>query len=442
MKSIRVLVALICLTSVLCVYTSTKTRNINLSVANTFHAKMSLLIGVIDDATVKLADFAQVLKNDFSFSGQFQVELQTFKKAPSKKEIKSFFTKGYMLAVFVNSANNDSAIEWRIYDTMQANMVQGKKYKKRGSELRGWAHNCADAMWPLLTGQQSFFSSKIAFCKEAKTKTGALVRNICVADYDGSNQHVLVDMPTVNIAPRWNGDTNKPLLFYSEYTNTNVRLMTVDMNKKRTVASDFDGINMLPAFSQDGKAVVYCASRGDGSCQLYWYQKGKLQRLTHNNGNNVSPTFANNDQYVYFCSDYQTGNPQIYRGDMRNGGIKRITKGGYCTSPRYCAQRQQLVYTKMVHGTMQVYIYDCNKKTYSQLTTDVGNKHECAWSPCGNYLMFSIERRGKSRLALLNLLTNSRQYVTGGNDNCTYPAWSPCYSTFPSHGASPASCPA
>lgn len=261
--------------------------------------------------------------------------------------------------------------------------------------------------------------------------TGARVRYIYVADYDGSDPQVLVDMPTITVAPRWNGDIRNPLLFYSEYTNTNVRLMVVDMHKKRKIASNFDGINMLPAFSQDGKSVVYCASRGDGCCQLYRYQKGELQRLTHNYGNNISPVLADNGQRVYFCSDFQTGNPQIFVSDLQTGLTKRITKGGYCTSPAYCPKREQLAYTKMVNRTMQIYVYDCQKKTHRQLTQDAGNKHECTWSPCGNYILFSLEQGGNGRIAILNLLTNERRYLTTAQSHCCYPAWSPIYRQFP-----------
>ncbi len=424
-----------CISIVSFAYSRSK-KNIDISVSTAQHTKMSIVIGVIDDTKTELIEVANILKNNFSFSGQFDVSVQLFAKCPHKKTIKKLFTQGYLLAVFITSVDNGKAIEWRIYDTMQATMVQGKKYTKRGVLLRGWAYNCADVMWPFLTGQDGLFSSKIAYCKEVKTQTGSLLQHICVADYDGSNEEVLVAMPTVSIAPRWNRDTSKPLLCYSEYTNTNVRLMSVDMHRKRTVASDFDGINMLPAFSQDGKVVVYCASRGDGSCQLYSYKKGKLQRLTHNGGNNVSPTFADNDKHVYFCSDFKAGQPQIYVGDLCSGSIKLITRGGYCTSPSYCAKRRQLAYTKMVKGTMQLYLYDCQKKRHTQLTADVGNKHECSWSPCGNYLLFSIERgsveRGaKSRLAIWSFLANDWRFLTEKHARCSYPAWSPCYSHYP-----------
>ena len=85
---------------------------------------------------------------------------------------------------------------------------------------------------------------------------------------------------------------HRPFLFYSENTNANMRMMAVDMHKKKVIASNFDGLNMLPAFSPDGKAVVYCATRGSGNCQLYHWSHKTLKKLTHNTGNNFASGFC------------------------------------------------------------------------------------------------------------------------------------------------------
>ena len=85
----------------------------------------------------------------------------------------------------------------------------------------------------------------------------------------------------------------------------------------------------------------------------------------------------------------------------------------------------------MVYGLMQLYVYDSKTKKHRQLTTDAGNKQECAWSPCGNYILFAVDYAYKSRIAFLNLLTQERRFLTAADKSCCYPAWSPCYSQFP-----------
>ncbi len=284
------------------------------------------------------------------------------------------------------------------------------------------------------------FSTKIAFAQTTKGPKNKSIKHIYVADYDGSHKELLIDTPTINVAPRWNADQNNPLLFYSEYTNTNVRLMVSDIQKRRKPVTNADGVTMLPAFTKNGKKVVYCSSRGDGNCQLYFYKKGKLRRVAFKDkktgkslldGNNISPTISADGKTIYFCSDFQTGRPQIYAYHIRNRKLERLTTGGYCASPNYSEKRNAIAYAKIVSGTMQLFIYDLAHKTHTQITHDSGNKEECSWSPCGNYLVFSVENRDKSRIAMHNLLTKKRSYLTAQSSYCCYPAWSSYYAEFP-----------
>lgn len=395
---------------------------------------MNLLIGLVGEPKDQLASVAQVIKQDLSYEQQFAITLLYFHNEPSKKTIKQLHKQGYDLALFINAAQSHSLIsgfEWRLYDTVQNAMLAGKRCGLHMQGFDACGHAIADASWYVLTGQPGFFSTKIAFCKDVPLSKGKVVKHICIADYDGSHEQIIVNVPTINIAPRWNGEQQKPLLFYSEYTNTNVRLMTVTMDRKRKIASNFDGINMLPTFSSDGSKMVYCASRGDGSCQLYYYKRGTFKRLTLNDGNNISPSISSDGSVIYFCSDFQTGKPLIYRYLVDTGELVAITYDGYCTSPSYCERRSQVAYTKMINGIMQIMVYDEKTKKHTQLTADEGNKEECSWSACGNYLVFSIEKQNKSRIVTLNMITQQRRYITCAQENCSYPNWSPAYAFYP-----------
>ena len=408
---------------------SDASQAINISVAPSRYEKLTVLLGLMGDCSPELLEIAALIKKDLEFTNQFEVTVRTVNEMHAKKEITQLSQEGFAMALFMNAAG-DNAIQWRVYDTEQVQMLKGEKYTKRGSVTRGWAHNVADSIWPVITGEPGFFSTKIAYCKDVRQPKKRKVKHVCVADYDGSNEQVLVNAPTVNIAPRWNNDTNNPLLFYSDYTNSNVRLIAVNMKKQRKIASNFDGINMLPAFSDDGKRVVYCASKGKGNCQLYFYENSQVKQITKNNGNNVSPTFAGNKNKILFCSDFQTGLPQVYCYDIKTQDLERVTDGGYCASPCYCQSNEKLVYSKKINGVMQLVVYDSAKKEHAQVTFDDGHKEECSWSPCGNFLLYSVEKGAKSRIAQLNVATREARYLTPESTMCTYPAWSPMYDQF------------
>lgn len=413
-------------------YLSTTMYGAQLEVKAVAHEKMSLVVCALG-ASSEIIDVAQTIAADFSFSGQCVVTVQKWhKKKVTQESIKHLYDQGYALALFVNKKKK-KYIEWRLYDTMddQLNMLAGKRYNKKGTQPRGWAHTIADAVWPLITGEKSFFSSKLAYCIDGLNEQKKRITKVCIADFDGSHPQIIVDVPTISIAPRWNNDLLNPLLFYSEHTNKNLRLMVVDMNKRRHVASNFDGINMLPAFSADGKRVVYCASRGDGECHIYLYDKNTFKKLTNNNGNNVSPTLSSNGSILYFCSDFQTGHPQIYALNIDNNALERLTTGGYCASPSYSGASHKVVYCKIVQGTAQLFVYDCSTKKHAQLTTDSGNKEECTWSPCGNYIVFSHQKGKKNVIAMLNVLTGERKILIDNQLVCSYPTWSPLYDLYP-----------
>lgn len=404
---------------------------VNMNVQANVHKKMPLLICWLAEHRSSIEPLMPVIKRDFMFSNQLEVQLKQVAAKPSSQDIRNLFTQGYSLVLFVTQGPHDS-IEWRLFDTLKGTMIEGKRCIKRSDCAHGWAHQVADSVWPTVTGQGPFFTSKIAYCKQIDAGQGRRIKQVWIADYDGNNEQILVDVPTITVAPRWNYDMTRPLLFYSEYTNDNIRLMscTVDTAKKRSIASNFDGINMLPAFSREGKKVAYCASHGKGMCQLYYGENGNFRQITHNAGNNISPSLFDDGSALIFCSDFQTGKPQIYQYTVESELIERITDGGYCASPSYCGKRHQIAYGKVDHGVMQLYLYDVACKTHVRLTDDAGSKEEYSWSPCGNYILFSVEQAGKSRVAVLNLLTKERKYITPEGSHCSYPAWSPLYSTY------------
>ena len=339
--------------------------------------------------------FLSVFKNDLSFNGQCSVSVSALDRVPDRAIFEYLTKEGYPLTLTIEKKGSDM-IDWRLYDSGLGQMVQGKAHPRNNHSIRAWAHKLTDAVWPELTGQEGFFSTKIAYSKSVTLpRKKGNCRYICIADYDGSNEQFLVTTPTINIGSRWNKDAKNPLLFYSEYTNKNVRLVSVDMKKRRHIASNFDGINMLPTFTGDGKRVIYCASRADGNCHLYQYEQKELKLLLGGNGNYVSPSISADGSHMYLCADYETGKPAIYRYDFDTQKMTRITEHGSAMAPCYSSTVRKVAYTKFVKGVVQVFCYDEITGKHTQLTTDKTNKDEVSWSPCGNYLLFPLIRAAR-----------------------------------------------
>jgi TolB protein len=416
----------------LCTFIHTH-ATVDIAVSGAQQTQMPIAIISLNAKNTELQEIANIIKKDLQFTDQFNPSIKQFnitkKQKLSRKNIQQLSTDGIPLALCLHSTTPDN-IEWRLYDTMQCTMIYGNKYSKNNPVARIAAHAIADSTRKVLTGHDGFFLSRLTYCKESKNNHGHTIRKVYISDFDGSNEELLVDIATICIAPRWHAQ--EPLISYSEYTNTNMRLMTVAMDKSREPFSTLDGINMLMSISPSGNIKAYCASRGSGSSQIYLlHNNNNLKRCTQNSGNNTSPIFIDED-HLCLCSDFQTGSPQIYIGNITTGHLQRITHGGYCTSPHYCPVTKKIVYHKMISGVMQIMMYDCLTKMHTQLTTSPGNKYDASFSPDGTQLLFThAVPRKNNQLCSFNLLTNTTKRLSTDLVEYSYPHWSPCYKNFP-----------
>jgi TolB protein len=394
MKLPVMLIALFLFMSVWC--------DLDLKVAAKSTQAIPLHIHYISNNDQDMSAIAAYLQRCFTFTKQFAVATKAVEKLPTKKEVKLLKTNENVLLLVV-LAPTKYGYEWHLYDTMSGTVLGAQRCKKQGEIERASAYAIADQLWPLLTSHEGFFSTKLAYCKKVADKQ---VKHIYIADFDGSYEQGIVETPTINIAPRWNHDRKRPLLFYSDYTPTNVRL------------------NMVTK-------LVYCASRGDGCCQIYYFDKDTFKNITHNQGNNISPSLSADGKLVFFCSDFESKSPQLYVYNLVTELTQRLTNGGYAVSPRYSAKANQLAYAQRVDGIMQIFTYDVATKMHQQLTFDPLNKQEAAWSPCGNWLIYAAGKQGKSRIAMLNRHSKEQVYLTKIGQDCSYPDWSPRYNQFP-----------
>ncbi len=370
------------------------------------HAKMPIALQIERSYQA----LAQALQRDLQMTQQFTL---IFAHAPAAA------SAPFMLKV----VPAEHTLHWQLIDQQQKQVMASGAVPAKGMPATQ-AHRIANQVWKALTGNEGFFLSKIAFCKEQKGPKGRTLKHIYIVDANGAAQMPLVQTPTINIAPRWHNE--RPLLFYSEFADANVRLMYVDMKKKRHVACNFDGVNMLPAFSHDGK-VVFSSSKGQGASQLYYLADGKLQQLTKNGGNNFSPTLSADGATLYFCSDYQQRGPALFCFDMRTKQLDRIPDSCPSESPSCSDVHGLVAYCKRVKGVMQVCVYDPKDKTSRQLTFDAAIKQGVSWSPCGQYVVYSQQKGAQSELVMMQVDAQRSWTLLSCREKISFPSWSPSF---------------
>ncbi|MBA3954207.1 hypothetical protein H0X48_02730 [Candidatus Dependentiae bacterium] len=400
---------------------------------------MKLLLGVINP-TQELAQVAQELKKALERSKQFSVLIEEFGQLSKTQDIKALSTKGYSLAVFINAAPGGQAIQWRLYDTLDATMIKGKEALKQGNLVRGWAYAVADELWPELTQQQGSFGTKIAYTKRKQRMHGKMANTVYMCDADGSHEAELLSLPGTYVGLYWHNDPDIARLFCSEFTRFNVRLIGITPHQPKKVVLDLTGTCVGISLAPESDKAIYCRS---GDIWHYSFNR-KNKKSAHtclikNDGKNSSPTLlANGD--IIFCSDAkkirqgnaQARGPQICYYHNDTGESELLTKDGYCVGPAYSSYTDKVAYSKKVNGIMQLFVYSIKTKKHEQVTFDKGNKIDCSWSPCGQYLVFCYQDNALSRIATLHVATRQKNFITPVQEYCAYPAWSPRYTVFPS----------
>lgn len=399
-------------------------------------AKVNLLIGVVN-ADDQLRDLSKKIKADFEFAGQFCITIHEFEKFKTKQDLIKLQKHDYDFVVFLDRYKN--GIEWRLYDITELQMLDGKKVYQTAENKSSIAHKIADQILPLLTGQETAFASVIVACKQISNKKRRTYHNQIHAlhpvEYLNklSDPKLVIDEQTVCVALRWH--CNKPLLYYSKHTSYNLRLMSVDLAKRKSIVANFDGLNMSPTFLGDNNIILSLTKNGKGRmCQYHFDEatkKGRFESLTHDDIHAISPCFIDANRVV-FCAINALNKARIAILDLKTKDVLYLTESNeHCVSPVYCKKNNSIAYCKKVDGYLQIFVYDFAKKDHTQLTFDNYDKDECSWSPCGGYLTYSVDYNKKSRIAVMNLLNKTQKFLTPTNEYWTYPTWSPVYDEIP-----------
>lgn len=410
------------------------------------HAKIKCLM-LVDGTHREIDQIANLLKFDLEFSDQIDIDIKRSKEKLDASVLSKIYDQGTTLCVFVEElkahkkrvAKKDTlALDVTIKDPATNTILFQKQFLCHPKTLVKDTHSIADELNISLTGEKGPMLSTLAYCKQKSFRH----KVVCISDFACKTERTIVAAKTINVAPSWHSQA--PLVFYSQFTRANSRLMSYDLHsKKHKVICSYDGLNMQPSFSPDGSKAVLCLS-GGGNSELYLYdqaifnkfKKRMYVKLTSNGGNNSSPCYLPNGNIV-FCSDYQTGLPQIYilesSADKKTKGIRRLTNGhGYCAAPSYCPATNTIVYTRYLHGVFQLFTLnlDSEKPRERQLTFNHGDKVEPTWSGCGKYVAFTYGQRNPqtkhltNQIATLNISSGNIRVLTTGNEQKSFPSWS------------------
>jgi TolB protein len=349
------------------------------------------------------------------------VKFEAWSSAPPSAAMLAFGNLGV-------SGNNLTVQGW-LYDVknVASPQVLGKQYgdTPTNDAARMIAHKFADEIiFRLGGGIPGIAESKIYF---VSSRSGR--KEIWAMDYDGSNQHAVTHVGSISLSPRVSPDGSR--IAFSSLTRTGWDILMYSMELGRLVSFPrFGGTNLSPAWSADGTKLAFSSSRsGDPEIYVVDQSGANLKRLTSSKGPDVSPAWNRKTGAQITWVSGRTGLPQIYTMEADGTNPQRLTEEGYAVSPAWSPNGQFLVFSWIRHygpgapGAQDIYIMDIASKQWVQLTHDGGRNDFPYWSPDSRHIIFQSSRSGSEQIwTMLADGTNQKQLTSAGSN--TQPNWS------------------
>jgi TolB protein len=398
------------------------------------------LVGVDPQTPALKAVFDTTLYSDLSNAGVFDLVSKSFapQAAPgSPQEISlpqwaADPSNAAMVAFGALSATNGRLVVYGWLDDTRntANpQVLGKQYNEAASEdmARTVAHRFADEIILRLGGGvDGIAETKIYF---VSSRSGS--KEIWVMDYDGQNQHPITHLGSISISPRISPDNSRLAFASLGREGWAIRMYSLELGRPVSFpGGSAGGANQSPAWSGDGTKLAFSSSRsGDPEIWVANADGSNLHKLTSFRGPDVSPTWnpRTNAQIAWVSG--RTGLPQIYIMDQDGANIQRMTDGGYATSPSWSPSGQFLTfswnrkYGPGAPGGQDIYLMDIASMRWLQLTHEAGTNDFPSWSPDARHIVFERQSGGHAEIWTM-LADGTEQHQLTHTGNNFMPNWS------------------
>jgi TolB protein len=337
-----------------------------------------------------------------------------------------------MVAFGALSASNGRLVVYGwLYDSRNtvSPQVLAKQYNEVASQesARMVAHRFADEIILRLGGGiNGIAETKIYF---VSSRGGS--KEIWAMDYDGQNQHPVTHLGSISLSPRVSPDNSRIAFATLGREGWSVRMFSLELGRLVGFpAGTAGGSNQSPAWSADGSKLAFSSSRsGDSEIWVSDASGANLHKITSFKGPDVAPTWnpKTNAQLAWVSG--RTGLPQIYTMDLDGANVQRMTDGGYAISPSWSPSGQFLTfswnrkYGPGAPGGQDIYVMDIASKRWLQLTHEAGSNDFPSWAPDGRHIVFERAIGGHSQIWTM-LADGTEQHELTHSGNNYMPNWS------------------
>ncbi|MCI0336225.1 MAG: translocation protein TolB [Acidobacteria bacterium] len=281
-------------------------------------------------------------------------------------------------------------------------------------DARDMAHQFADQIVKLLTGQDGIATSKVAYIQN---------REVSVMDYDGYDARALTRDGSIALFPSLSPDGK--WLAYVSYRSGYPNIVVRSEDGLIIGSTQFKGTTTSPSVAPDGR-IAFASSKDGGSMDLYVASSdgSNARRLTRTrNTVNISPRWnPKTAREIAFISD-RGGSPQVYLiGADGTNERPLLTLGGQMDSPAWSPDGRFIAFTwDGGGGAFNIYLADIASGQVLKLTRE-GRNENPSWSPDSRHIAFQSNRTGRWEIWAMHIDGSEQRRLTrtGGRS----PSWS------------------
>ena len=320
-------------------------------------------------------------------------------------------------------------VEFRLWDVLPGNQLQGTAFTTNVPNWRRIAHICSDAIYERLLGEKGYFDTRIVFIDETGTKDKR-VKRLAIMDQDGANVRYLTNGNELVLTPRFSPSRQE--VTYMAYAGTDPRVYLLNIETgQREMVGNFPGMTFAPRFSPDGQRVAMSLQQG-GNANIFEMdlRSRRTTRLTNTPAIDTSPSYSPDGRRIVFESD-RGGTQQLYVMEANGGNPQRISFGpGRYSTPVWSPRGDLIAFTKMNRGRFYIGVMRPDGSGERLLTESFLDEGP-TWAPNGRVLKFfrqtPTDARGQGGTVKLYSIDltgrNLREVVTPLD--ASDPAWSP-----------------
>ncbi len=374
---------------------------------------------VIDDPEMKglsgdqkrlSLELIDILKNDFSFYRHKFNNVEYTDKGKnsfSSPDLAKWHSGGvtYFIASEMSSSAGGIEAKFKVWSVLGKNQIFSQDFKVEAGTLRSSAHRIADSLYRSITGKPSIFNSKIFFLSDRTSKKD-IEKELYIMDFDGRRVDKLTNFNSVVLSPSISQD-NTQILFSVIASKRvvsrnkvniikNIDLKVFDLTtKKFDTLSDRPGINSGAIFGGTPD-IVYLTLTFSGNADIYELniKTKKMRKVTSHYSDDVDPSLNRDGTLMTFLSN-RPGKAHIYTMDPRETekNVKRISfVGKFNATPRFSPEGKEIVFSSWVDGSFDLYRIGSDGNNLVRLTKDFGSNEEPAYSPDGEFIIFTSKR--------------------------------------------------